>query len=171
MEPIAYSMNNVFITDWNEKDYTRLDFGDIFERFYKEAYGINCPYVMNDNLSVKNEYRIPADEFENVIAQHIGISREELHKLSLYDADSDSYLYRPRGYGEYDYEEIKRILGRYFSEDLANRVMEDILSGKIYRKADILPYVNSDELKLTTEVYKKVIAVVQNSNIDMNNLI
>lgn len=68
-------------------------------------------------------------------------------------------------------EEIKRILGRYFSEDLANRVMEDILSGKIYRKADILPYVNSDELKLTTEVYKKVIAVVQNSNIDMNNLI
>ena len=68
-------------------------------------------------------------------------------------------------------EEIKRILGRYFSEDLANRVMEDILSGKIYRKADILPYVNSDELKLTTEVYKKAIAVVQNSNIDMNNLI
>lgn len=68
-------------------------------------------------------------------------------------------------------EEIKRILVRYFSEDLANRVMEDILSGKIYRKADILPYVNSDELKLTTEVYKKVIAVVQTSNIDMNNLI
>ena len=72
-------MNNVFITDWNEKDYTRLDFGDIFERFYKEAYGINCPYVMNDNLSVKNEYRIPADEFENS------------HKVTILEEDGRTY--------------------------------------------------------------------------------
>lgn len=68
-------------------------------------------------------------------------------------------------------EEIKQILCRYFSPDLAEHVMDDIISGRIYRKADILPYINSQELKLTTAVYNKIIAVVKTSNIDMNNLI
>lgn len=48
--------------------------------------------------------------------------------------------------------------------------MNDIISGKIYKKADILSYVNFRELKLTTEVYNKIIAQVRASNIDMNNL-
>lgn len=72
--------------------------------------------------------------------------------------------------GEED-EEIKQMLDRYFSSDLAGQVMDDIISGKIYKKADILSYVNSGELKLTTEVYNKIIAQVRTSNIDMNNLI
>lgn len=72
--------------------------------------------------------------------------------------------------GEED-EEIKQILDRYFSSDIAGQVMDDIITGKIYKKADILSYVNSGELKLTTEVYNKIIAQVRTSNIDMNNLI
>lgn len=49
--------------------------------------------------------------------------------------------------------------------------MDDIISGKIYKKADILSYVNLQELKLTTEVYNKIIMAVKTSDIDMNNLI
>ena len=61
---------------------------------------------MNDNLSVGNEYEITADEFENVIMQHIKVSSEELHMLLRYDADKDSYIYRPRGFEEFDYAEV-----------------------------------------------------------------
>lgn len=68
-------------------------------------------------------------------------------------------------------EEIEQIICRYFALELAQSVLDDITSGNIYRKADILPYVNSQELKLTTAVYNKVIEAVKTSDIDMNNLI
>ena len=106
LEPISYAMNNMFITNWNEDDYGYLDFYDVFEQFYKETYGINCPYIMNDNLSVGNEYEIQAEEFENVIMQHFRISPNELHSLLKFDADKNVYTYRPRGFGEFDYAQI-----------------------------------------------------------------
>ncbi len=104
--PVSYDLNNMFITDWNEDDHSDLDLYDVFEKFYSETYGMNCPYTMNDNLSVGNEYEISADEFENVIMRHFKISPEELHKLLRYDADKNVYLYRPRGFEEFDYAEI-----------------------------------------------------------------
>ena len=104
--PISYGMNNMFITNWNEDDYGHLDFYDIFERFYKEMYGINCPYTMNDDLSVGNEYEIPAEEFENVIMQHFKVSSKELQMLLRYDTNNNAYIYRPRGVEEFDYAEV-----------------------------------------------------------------
>lgn len=104
--PVSYDLNNMFITDWGERNYTDLDFYDIFDRFYKETYGRDCPYIMNDDLSTGNEYEIPADEFENVITQHIKVNPEELHMLLRYDADKNIYLYRPRGFEEFDYAEV-----------------------------------------------------------------
>lgn len=68
-------------------------------------------------------------------------------------------------------EEIEQIIFRYFSADLAQSVLEDITSGKIYKKTDILSYVNSEEFNLAKEVYNKIIDRVRTSNIDMNNLI
>nr|MCR5128506.1 DUF6070 family protein [Lachnospiraceae bacterium] len=38
ISPVSYNMNNIFITDWNQENYKKLDFYDIFERFYKETY-------------------------------------------------------------------------------------------------------------------------------------
>ena len=106
MAPVSYNMNNMFITDWDEDDLAGLDFYDIFERFYEETYDKNCPYTMSDDLSVGNEYDIPADEFENVIMQHIKVSPEELHMLLRYDDDKNIYIYRPRGFDEFDYVEV-----------------------------------------------------------------
>lgn len=106
MTPIAYGLNNVFISEWNEENYSALDFYDIFEKCYAEIYGKNCPYIMNDDLSVGNEYEIPADEFENVIKRHFTIGTEELRMHCRYDEAGNFYIYRPRGLDEYDYPEI-----------------------------------------------------------------
>jgi len=106
MTPVSYNLNNMFITDWDEDDFAGLDFYDIFDRFYMETYGKNCPYTMSDDLTVGNEYDIPADEFENVIMQHIKVSPEELHMHLRYDANKNIYIYRPRGFGEFDYAEV-----------------------------------------------------------------
>ena len=106
MAPVSYNLNNMFITDWNADDFADLDFYDIFDRFYTETYGRSCPYIMSDNLSAGNEYEIPAAEFENVIMQHIKVSPEKLHVLLRYDAGKNSYIYRPRGFEEFDYAEV-----------------------------------------------------------------
>ncbi len=104
--PISYNLNNMFITDWSQDNYSNLDFYDIFERFYKETYGKACPYTMNDDLSIVNEYEIPAEEFENVIIQHFKVSSEELRMRCRYDTAKKVYIYRPRGFGEFDYAQI-----------------------------------------------------------------
>ena len=96
----------MFITNWNEENYSELDFYDIFERFYSEIYGKDCPYIMNEDLSIGNEYEIPADEFEAIIKQHYKISSEVLHMLLRYDSDKNVYIYRPRGFDEFDYAEV-----------------------------------------------------------------
>ena len=106
MMPISYGLNNIFITNWNENDYSNLDFYDIFERFYKDTYGKSCPYTMNDDLSVGNEYEISSDEFEHVIMQHFRVSSKELQLLLRYDVERNVYIYRPRGFEEFDYAEV-----------------------------------------------------------------
>lgn len=60
----------------------------------------------NMNLSIGNEYEIPADEFEAIIKQHYKISSEVLHMLLRYDSDKNVYIYRPRGFDEFDYAEV-----------------------------------------------------------------
>ena len=103
---VSYNLNNMFITDWSQDNFGNLDFYDIFERFYRETYGKDCPYTMNDDLSVGDEYEIPAEEFENVITRHFKISPNELHTLLRYDSDKNVYIYRPRGLDESDYAEV-----------------------------------------------------------------
>ena len=103
---MRFLTNNIFITNWNENDYSNLDFYDIFERFYKDTYGKSCPYTMNDDLSVGNEYEISADEFEHVIMQHFRVSSKELQLLLRYDVERNVYIYRPRGFEEFDYAEV-----------------------------------------------------------------
>jgi hypothetical protein len=104
--PVSYNLNNMFITNWSQDNFNSLDFYDIFERFYKETYGKDCPYTMNDNLSIGNEYEIPAEEFENVIMQYFKASSNDLHTLLRFNADKNIYTFRPRGFDEFDYAEV-----------------------------------------------------------------
>lgn len=104
--PISYGLNNVFITEWNEDNYSELDFNDIFDKFYAETYAKIFPYTMNEDYSVTNEYEISSEEFETVVFRHFKVTSEDLHMLLNYDDNSDVYIYRPRGFEEHDYAEV-----------------------------------------------------------------
>lgn len=103
IEPVSYSLNNMFITNWNETDYGSLDFYDIFENNYENVYGKKCPYVMDEDLSVRKEYEISAEEFENVIKQYIDIDEQKLRDLLKYNSETNCYIFIPRGFHEFDY--------------------------------------------------------------------
>lgn len=104
--PVSYSLNNMFITEWNSDNYGDLDFYDVFERFYGEKNEKDFPYVMNHDLSVGEEYPVPSKELETVVQRHFSITDQELHNRLRYDPDRDCYLFRPRGAYEYDYADI-----------------------------------------------------------------
>ena len=165
--PVSYELNNMFITNWSQDNFGNLDFYDIFECFYMETYGKGCPYTMNDNLSIGNEYEIPAEEFENVILQHFKVSLKELHTFLRYDEDGNVYLYRPRGFGEFDYAEVPypEVVAYEENEDgsltltvnavypngntsklFSHRVIVEDIGGRIYYRSNEL--LGDEELNL-----------------------
>ena len=93
VRPIGYEGNNLLSGNWSEKDYSELDFYDLYEHFYYQEYGEIVPYERGEGA----EYQIPAEEFENVIIPHFQISREKLREYTTYDSGTQTYRYRPRG--------------------------------------------------------------------------
>lgn len=101
--PIGYEQNNLFLTDWNEKDYGSLDFYDAFDRFYPLVNGQENPYVMAEDLGLGAVYRIPKKEFEQVIRTYLQIDRQTLQSETMYHAEDETYEYKPRGFYEIEY--------------------------------------------------------------------
>ena len=103
--PISYSLNNAFITNWEIGDYGKLDFYDIFCLFYEEIYQTEFPYQMSEDLSTGEEYMVSKEEFEKVIMLHFPVTCYELQEILRYDTSTECYIYRPRGFNEFDYAE------------------------------------------------------------------
>lgn len=103
--PINYERNNMFLVDWNENDFGELDFYDMFDIFYSLIKGETMPYVPDDNLGISAVYQIPKDEFENVIMTYFNIESEVLQAKTIYNPDSETYEYKPRGFEEVEYPE------------------------------------------------------------------
>lgn len=112
--PIGYKLNNMLITNWNEADYSNLNFYDLYELQYSRLYGEEIPYAMKDGT----EYYILKEEFESVLQTLFPIESEQIQKNTVYNFDTQSYRYRPRGlhdcelpYGPYpeviSYEEME----------------------------------------------------------------
>lgn len=97
--PIGYERNNMLIVDWNEQDYTNLEFYDLYELMHRLKYDTYAPYNA-DYMGA--EYEIPKSEFEEVMQTYFRIDSEEIQKNTVYHSDSQTYRYRPRGL--YDYE-------------------------------------------------------------------
>lgn len=91
LQPVGYAYNNVFITDWNEHDFGELDFYDLYDLFYKERSDGTFPYVPDDDLGVGAVYRIPREEFEDVIMTHFNIDSETLQSKTIYDQEDSTY--------------------------------------------------------------------------------
>lgn len=103
--PVSYAKNNLFLVDWSEEDFGELDFYDLFDIFYPMVKGRPVPYVADDNLEVTAVYRIPKDEFENVIMTYVSIDSEMLQSKTIYHPEDATYEYRPRGFYETEYPE------------------------------------------------------------------
>lgn len=59
--PVGYAGNKLFITNWNQSDYSQLDFYDLYEIMYLLKYEKYVPY----NYSQEGvEYYIPKQDFE-----------------------------------------------------------------------------------------------------------
>lgn len=107
--PLGYGSNNLFITDWNENDYGKVDFQDLFEVLYQKQYFATLPYSPErEGESVP----VPEKEFEHIIAARINITQEALREKTTYDKESHTYQYSPRGLynqpsgGEIPYPEV-----------------------------------------------------------------
>lgn len=103
--PAGYERNNLFLVDWNENDFGTLDFSDLYDLFYPRVNGGQIPYGMDDNLGVGAVYRIPEDEFENVIQRYINIDSGTLQSKTVFYPEDGTYEYKPRGFYEVEYPE------------------------------------------------------------------
>lgn len=93
--PISYQAVNLFLCDWSEEDYSEVHFNDLFEYLYFDQNG---EFFHSETLTYSNQYdgySIPADLFEKTVLPYFTISLEDFRKLAMYDADTDTYPWRP----------------------------------------------------------------------------
>ena len=89
----GYTRNNLLITDWNEEDYSGLDFYDLYEILYRMKYGKDVPYETYEGA----EYEIPAGEFDEVLQTYFQIDSRTIREKTIYHPNSGTCRYRPRG--------------------------------------------------------------------------
>jgi len=90
--PVGYQMVNIFLTDWQERNWNSLSFHDLLEFLYQRNTG--TVFFWEDYP--REQYpRIPAQVFEDTILPYFQISREELRSHCNYDDTSGTYPWRP----------------------------------------------------------------------------
>ena len=144
----------MLIADWDEQDYSELDFYDLYERLYYIKYGTYVPY----EACAGAEYEIPEREFEELIQNYFKIDREQIVKNTMYDSVEKAYRYRPRGLydAEQPYEPYPEVVSyekqadgtiRLFIEAVWERKMTDcaVTSELVVRPLgdDNFPYVSN----------------------------
>lgn len=92
--PLGYRGNKLLITDWDEQDYTALDFYDLYEVMYMMKYGKDVPYA---DEYTRSEYEVPEKEFEETIQEYLKADRSLIRENTVYHADNRTYRYRTRG--------------------------------------------------------------------------
>ena len=107
--PLGYALNNLLITNWDNQNYTELDFYDLYEKMYYMKYGKQVPYEANYGGA---EYEVPEDEFEEVIKTYLPFSNSEIEKGTFYNSDNRTFRYRPRGLYdcEFPYEPYPEVI-------------------------------------------------------------
>ncbi len=92
--PIGYELNSMLITDWDEHDYSNLNFYDVYDLMYRLKNGRN---IANGLYKEGVEYRISKQNFEDPILTYLPISSDTLETSAVYDTESQTYSYRSRG--------------------------------------------------------------------------
>lgn len=92
--PVGYRGNELLIADWDEKDYTALDFYDLYEVMYMVKYGKDLPWP-DEYTGV--EYEVPEKEFEGTIKTYLNVDDSVIQRSAVYHEDTRTYRYRARG--------------------------------------------------------------------------
>lgn len=95
--PVGYSANNMFLSDWTEKNYGDLNFYDLFERLYEQnSYDIS-KYVSEATDTGGMIYHIPEEELEGTLKRYFSVSSQILQERLDFIKNDKAYEYRPRG--------------------------------------------------------------------------
>lgn len=113
--PVGYVRNNLLITDWDEQDFSKLDFYDLYEKLYEVKYGQYVPYEAYEGA----EYEVPETEFEEVIQSCFHIGKDQIRENTVYHPLTNTYQYRPRGLhdAEPPYEPLPEVVAYEYQED------------------------------------------------------
>ena len=77
----------------------------MYDIFYPGINEEPFPYMADENLGVGAVYQIPKKEFEDVIMTYFKIDSKTLQTRTIYDAETLTYEYKPRGFYEIEYPE------------------------------------------------------------------
>lgn len=92
IEPIGYQGTNLFLSEWNEGDYSNLCPNDLFEQFYQMENGEPVSAAdYKEELKPYNYYCIPADTFEETVFPYFDIPLDQFRELTLYDKEKNIY--------------------------------------------------------------------------------
>ena len=87
----GYVASNLFLTDWTEDNFINLCFNDLWEYLYRYENGTQfCPEGY-EYSAAQHCYKIPAEEFEQVILPYFDIDLRSLRTLAQYDDDGNDY--------------------------------------------------------------------------------
>ena len=92
--PVDYYYVNLLITDWDEENYAAVSFNDLFDRLYALQTG-RQPYPSRYLQDEAGIYHVPASEFEATVLPYFALSPEALREASGFDAETESYPWRP----------------------------------------------------------------------------
>lgn len=111
---IGYQGNNIFLTDWNQRNVGDLDLAAVFEYFYQIENGKQ----LDDS---KYEPGINRAEFDTLIQKYLPFSLKQIAKNTRMNKKKTQYLWECLGCGNYDVDDF----GMSFPEVVAQRENAD----------------------------------------------
>lgn len=81
VEKIGYQCNNLFISEWNENEFDKINFNDLYEFLYYEKTGEELDHdVFYDG--------IPENEFCSLVNEYFNINDEKIKEISKFDKEN-----------------------------------------------------------------------------------
>lgn len=93
IQSVGYQMVNLFLCDWQERNWGQLSFNDLFEYLYERNTGQRVDVDTFPLEGSPPRASIPAELFENTLLPYFQISLEEFRERCGYEAGG--YPWRP----------------------------------------------------------------------------
>jgi hypothetical protein len=93
---MGYLNHNILLSDWDQSDMSALSFNDVFEMLYESQTGLKAADTFGALYDPSNAYNnaVPADIFENTMAQYFDISARQLRDIAVYNSEKNVYAWQ-----------------------------------------------------------------------------